>query len=88
MVLFVLLPPLLWSAGLESSYVNLRRNVHPIGMLAVGLPLVTTFAVGVVAFELVPDLSLAAALTLGPSSRRRTRCRPRRSDAGSGCRAG
>jgi monovalent cation/hydrogen antiporter len=64
-VLFVLLPPLLWSAGLESSYVNLRRNVHPIGMLAVGLPLVTTFAVGVVAFELVPDLSLAAALTLG-----------------------
>jgi CPA1 family monovalent cation:H+ antiporter len=65
LVLFVLLPPLLWSAGLESSYVNLRRNRSAIGMLAVGLPLVTTFAVGVVAYELVPDLSLAAALTLG-----------------------
>lgn len=65
LVLFVLLPPLLWSAGLESSYVNLRRNRAAIGMLAVGLPLVTTFAVGIVAFELVPDLSLAAALTLG-----------------------
>ncbi|AQA03816.1 Na+/H+ antiporter [Mycobacterium sp. MS1601] len=65
LVLFVLLPPLLWSAGLESSSVNLRRNKHSIGMLAVGLPLVTTFAVGVVAYELVPDLTLAAALTLG-----------------------
>ena len=64
-VLFVLLPPLLWSAGLESSYVNLRRNRRSITMLAVGLPLATTAAVGFVAFELVPDLTLAAALTLG-----------------------
>jgi CPA1 family monovalent cation:H+ antiporter len=65
LVLFVLLPPLLWSAGLESSYVDLRRNKRTIGMLAVGLPLVTTAAVGIVAYELVPDLTLAAALTLG-----------------------
>ncbi|CAN5428341.1 Na+/H+ antiporter [soil metagenome] len=64
-VLFVLLPPLLWSAGLESSSVNLRRNKRSITLLAVGLPLATTFVVGVVAFELVPDLTLAAALTLG-----------------------
>jgi CPA1 family monovalent cation:H+ antiporter len=64
-VLFVLLPPLLWSAGLESSYVDLRRNKKAIGMLAVGLPLVTTVTVGVSAFQLVPDLTLAAALTLG-----------------------
>ncbi|MGB3481211.1 MAG: Na+/H+ antiporter [Mycobacterium sp.] len=64
-VLFVLLPPLLWSAGLESSYVNLRRNRRNIGMLAVGLPLATTAAVGIVAYQLVPDLTLAAALTLG-----------------------
>ena len=27
LVLFVLLPPLLWSAGLESSYVELRKNI-------------------------------------------------------------
>ncbi|MDT5363861.1 MAG: monovalent cation/hydrogen antiporter [Mycobacterium sp.] len=65
LVLFVILPPLLWSAGLESSYVNLRRNVRPIGLLAVGLPLATTFAVGVVAFHTVPELTIAAALTLG-----------------------
>jgi CPA1 family monovalent cation:H+ antiporter len=65
LVLFVILPPLLWSAGLESSYVALRRNVRPIGLLAVGLPLATTFAVGVVAFHTVPELTIAAALTLG-----------------------
>ncbi|WP_422749888.1 Na+/H+ antiporter [Mycobacterium sp. WMMD1722] len=65
LVLNVILPPLLWSAGLESSYVALRRNVRSIGMLAVGLPLATTFAVGVVAFAAVPELTVAAALTLG-----------------------
>ena len=65
LVLFVILPPLLWSAGLESSYVALRRNMRPIGLLAVGLPLATTFAVGVVAFHTVPELTIAAALTLG-----------------------
>lgn len=65
LVMFVVLPPLLWSAGLDSSYVALRRNVRSVGMLAVGLPLATTFAVGVVAFNTVPELTLAAALTLG-----------------------
>lgn len=65
LVLYVILPPLLWSAGLESSYVDLRRNVRPIGLLAVGLPLATTFAVGVVAYQTVPELTVAAALTLG-----------------------
>lgn len=65
MVLFVLLPPLLWSAGLESSYVNMRSSRRAIGMLAVGLPLATTVAVGFVAYRTVPQLTLAAALTLG-----------------------
>ena len=65
LVLFVILPPLLWSAGLESSYVALRKNTRRIGLLAVGLPLATTFAVGVVAFHTVPELTVAAALTLG-----------------------
>ncbi len=65
LVLYVLLPPLLWSAGLESSSVALRRNIRPIGLLAVGLPLATTFAVGYVAYKTVPELTVAAALTLG-----------------------
>lgn len=65
LVLFVLLPPLLWSAGMESSYVGLRRNLRPIGLLAVGLPLATTAAVGFVAYKTVPEMTLAAGLTLG-----------------------
>jgi Na+/H+ antiporter len=65
LVLFVLLPPLLWSAGLESSYVGLKTNVRPITLLAVGLPLATTAAVGFVAYKTVPDLTVAAGLTLG-----------------------
>jgi monovalent cation/hydrogen antiporter len=65
LVLYVILPPLLWSAGTESSYVALRKNLRPISLLAVGLPLATTFAVGFVAFKTVPELTAAAALTLG-----------------------
>ena len=41
LVLNVILPPLLWSAGTESSYVALRKNLRPISLLAVGLPLAT-----------------------------------------------
>ncbi|MGH3560510.1 MAG: cation:proton antiporter, partial [Mycobacterium sp.] len=65
LVLFVILPPLLWSAGLESSYINMRRNLRSIGLLAVGLPLATTVAVGIVAYYTVPELTPAAAVTLG-----------------------
>jgi CPA1 family monovalent cation:H+ antiporter len=65
LVLYVILPPLLWSAGTHSSYVALRKNLRPISLLAVGLPLATTFAVGFVAYQTVPELTLAAALTLG-----------------------
>lgn len=64
-VLFVILPPLLWSAGRESSYINMRRSVRSISLLAIGLPLATTVAVGIVAYHTVPELTLAAALTLG-----------------------
>jgi CPA1 family monovalent cation:H+ antiporter len=65
LVLFVILPPLLWSAGLESSYINMRRNMRSIGLLAIGLPLATTIVVGIVAYYTVPALTAAAALTLG-----------------------
>ena len=65
LVLFVVLPPLLWSAGVQSSYIALRRNVRSIGLLAVGLPVATTFAVALVANHVVPELTPAAALTLG-----------------------
>lgn len=65
LVLFVILPPLLYSAALESSYRGLKVNVRPIALLAVGLPLATTVVVGLVAYAVLPQLPLAAALVLG-----------------------
>jgi len=65
LVLFVVLPPLLYSAALESSYIGLRRNRRAIGLLAVVLPLLTTLVVGWVAWLTVPQLPFAAALVLG-----------------------
>ncbi|MCW3040326.1 MAG: Na+/H+ antiporter, partial [Solirubrobacterales bacterium] len=63
-VLVIFLPPLLYSAAFFSSLRDLRDNLRPISMLALGLVLVTTLAIGVVA-HLVMDLPWAAAFTLG-----------------------
>ena len=65
LVLLVFLPPLLYAAAWESSYLNLRQNLRAIGLLSVGLVLFTAFAVGYVMNALVPGLGLAAALALG-----------------------
>ncbi|MFD0689261.1 Na+/H+ antiporter [Actinomadura fibrosa] len=64
-VLYVFLPPLLFSAAWQSSYYDLRENVLSIGLLSVGLVLFTTFAVGYAAYLLVPGLPLSAACVLG-----------------------
>lgn len=64
-VLFLVLPPLLYSAALESSALRIRENIRPISLLAVGLVVFTTVAAGLVAWWLLPGLSLAAGLVLG-----------------------
>ncbi|MCU1674104.1 MAG: Na+/H+ antiporter [Frankiales bacterium] len=64
-VLVLILPPLLYAAALSTAFADFRDNLRPIGLLSVGLVLVTTAAVGVVAHLVVPDLSLPAALALG-----------------------
>ncbi|WP_308287328.1 Na+/H+ antiporter [Actinomadura parmotrematis] len=64
-VLYVFLPPLLFSAAWQSSYYNMRDNVRSIGALSVGLVLFSTLLVGFAAYWLVPDLPLAPALVLG-----------------------
>lgn len=65
LVLFLVLPPLLYSASLESSALRIRENMRPILLLAVGLVVFTTAVVGIVAWLIVPDLPLASALVLG-----------------------
>ncbi|MBI0379210.1 cation:proton antiporter, partial [Streptomyces albiflaviniger] len=64
-VLPLVLPPLLHSAALDSSYLDLRANLRPIALLSVGYVLFATVAVGVVAHLLIPQLPLTAALVLG-----------------------
>jgi monovalent cation/hydrogen antiporter len=65
LVLVLILPPLLSSASLDSSYLGFRANVRSIALLAVVLVLVTTVVVGFVAHWLIPDLPLPSALVLG-----------------------
>ncbi len=65
LVLFLVLPPLLYSASLESSALRIRENMRPILLLAVGLVVFTTAVVGIAAWLIVPDLPLASALVLG-----------------------
>jgi Na+/H+ antiporter len=64
LILVLVLPPLLYSAALDSSYLNIKANLRPIALLAVGLVLATTVVVGTVA-HLVLGLPFAAALVLG-----------------------
>ncbi|HET6353267.1 Na+/H+ antiporter [Streptomyces sp.] len=64
-VLPLILPPLLYTAAVDSSYLDLRANARPVAMLSVGYVLFATVAVGYLAYLLVPDLPLTAALVLG-----------------------
>lgn len=65
LVLVVVLPVLLYCAGFAASVPAFRVHLRPILLLAVGLTLVSTLAVGAVAAWLVPGLGFAAACALG-----------------------
>jgi monovalent cation/hydrogen antiporter len=65
LVLVIFLPPLLYSAAFFSNLHDLRRNLRPITLNAVGLVLVTMCAVALAIKALVPDMPWAAAFTLG-----------------------
>ncbi|MFB7912782.1 Na+/H+ antiporter [Streptomyces sp. NPDC056061] len=64
-VLPLLLPPLLHTAAVDSSYLDLRANLRPVALLSVGYTLFATVTVGWLAYHLVPGLPLTAALVLG-----------------------
>jgi monovalent cation/hydrogen antiporter len=63
-VLVGILPPLLYSAAYNTGLRELRRNLRPISLLAVGLVGATTVAVAAVAHYAI-DLSWPAAFVLG-----------------------
>ncbi|MEX2968922.1 Na+/H+ antiporter [Streptomyces sp. C184] len=64
-VLPLVLPPLLHTAALDSSYLDLRANLRPVALLSVGYVLFATLVVGWAAHLVIPDLPLTAALVLG-----------------------
>jgi CPA1 family monovalent cation:H+ antiporter len=64
-VLVLVLPPLLYAAALSTAFADFRDNLRPIGLLSVGLVLVTTATVGVAGHLVVGNLPWAAALALG-----------------------
>ncbi|MEP7067123.1 MAG: Na+/H+ antiporter [Gemmatimonadota bacterium] len=65
LVFFVFLPPILWSAAMFTSVREFKRNIDKIGTLAIGLVVVTTAIVAVVARKLFPDMPWSVAVALG-----------------------
>ena len=65
LVLVVFLPPLLYSAAFFANLHDLKRDLRPISLLAVGLVLATMCVVAVVARWVVEDLPWGAAFALG-----------------------
>ena len=64
-LLVIVLPPILYQAALLTSWRDFKANLRPIGMLAIGLVIVTTLAVGATLKFFVPDLPWAAAFAFG-----------------------
>ena len=64
LVLVAVLPPLLYGLAFFSSLRELRANMKPIGLLAVGLVLMTMLAIAVVAHETI-GIGWAGAFVLG-----------------------
>lgn len=64
-LLNLVLPPLLYSAALDVSFVGFKRSLPQIQRLGIWLVLLTTLAVGLVAWLILPSLTLPGALLLG-----------------------
>jgi CPA1 family monovalent cation:H+ antiporter len=65
LILSVVVPPLLYSAALDFSFVSFAKGLRPILSLGVGMVVASTLVTGVVATWAVPGLTLVSALVLG-----------------------
>jgi len=65
MVLLGMLPPLLYSAALNTSLVDFNANRRSILLLSVGLVAVTTICIGFLVHGLLPGVSWSAAFAIG-----------------------
>ncbi|MFI5888410.1 cation:proton antiporter [Streptomyces sp. NPDC051554] len=64
LILGVVVPPLLYAAALDFSFISFARNLRPIVALGIGLVIVTTLTTGLLASWLLPSLTLGAAFVL------------------------
>ena len=64
-ILSVVLPPILYQAATLTSWRDFKANAGTIGLLAIGLVIATTLAVGAALKLLIPDMPWAAALVFG-----------------------
>ena len=64
-VFLVFVPPLVYRAALTTSWRDFREHLRSILLLAIGLVLVTMFAIAFVAHHVIPALPWTAALVLG-----------------------
>src|SRR3954452_16680596 len=64
-ILILFLPPILYQAALLTSWRDFRANIRPIGMLAIGLVIVTMLAVGAALKWFVPELPWAVVFAFG-----------------------
>ncbi len=65
LILILVLPPILYQAALLTSWHDFKASIRPIGLLAIGLVIATTLAVGAALKLLVPDVPWAVAFVLG-----------------------
>ena len=65
LVLIGLLPPLLYAAAIRTSLIDFKVNRRSILLLSVGLVAFSTVVVGLIAWWLVPGVTLAAGFALG-----------------------
>ena len=68
-VLLGLLPPLLYSAAVNTSLVDFNANRRPILLLSVGLVAFTTFGVAAVIRMVIPEVEWPLALAIGAADR-------------------
>jgi monovalent cation/hydrogen antiporter len=65
LVLVAVLPPLLYGTAFFTSLRELRANTRPLGLLAIGLVLVTMLVVAAVAHAVIPGIDWPTAFVLG-----------------------
>jgi CPA1 family monovalent cation:H+ antiporter len=65
LILVLVLPPILYQAATLTSWRDFAVGIRTIGLLAIGLVVVTTLAVGTALRFLIPDISWAAAFVFG-----------------------